>query len=248
VEARDGAGLAAALVEIGFRIQASPWRRPWALAVEALGVAAGLTLFVRLRVHALRHRARGLEALVAERTRQLSEANARLAALSVTDPLTGLPNRRGLEAHAEDEWRRLARRHEGLAFVMVDVDHFKAFNDSLGHPAGDDCLAHVAAALRALAQLPGDLTARYGGEEFACLFACLDREQALAHAERLRQAIEDLDLPHPASGVAPRVTVSLGVAWTTPVPDASWRTTLAAADEALYRAKAGGRNRTEVAP
>jgi diguanylate cyclase (GGDEF)-like protein len=247
VEARDAAGLASAPVEIGFRIQASPWRRPWALALEALGVAAGLTLFVRLRVRALRQRARGLEALVAERTRQLSEANARLAALSVTDPLTGLPNRRGLEAHAEDEWRRLARRHEGLAFVMVDVDHFKAYNDSLGHPAGDDCLARVAAALRALAQRPGDLTARYGGEEFACLFACPDREQALAHAERLRQAIEELDLPHPASGVAQRVTVSVGVAWTVPVPAASWRAPLAAADEALYRAKAGGRNRTVMA-
>jgi diguanylate cyclase (GGDEF)-like protein len=184
---------------------------------------------------------------VVERTRQLSEANALLAELSATDPLTGLANRRTLEAHVEGEWKRLARSGGDLALVMLDVDHFKAYNDSLGHPAGDACLRRVAEALRRLAQRPGDLVARYGGEEFACLLVGLESDQALAHAERLRALVEELQLPHPASGVGPVVTVSLGVAWARPAPAGNWRKVLAAADGALYRAKARGRNRAEMA-
>ncbi len=166
----------------------------------------------------------------------------------MTDPLTGLANRRALESHAEAEWRRLARAGGSLVFVMVDVDHFKAYNDSFGHLAGDECLRRVATALRRLAQRPGDLVARYGGEEFACLFVGLERERTAPHAERLRAAVEELSLPHPASAVAPVVTVSLGVTWAEPAPTSDWRAALAAADAALYRAKQGGRNRIEMAP
>jgi len=248
VEARDASGTRSAPVELAFSVPPSPWLRPWAIALEALALAAVAALVVRARERALRRRARGLEALVAERTQQLSEANARLSELSVTDPLTGLANRRALEAHAEGEWRRLARAGGSLAFVMLDVDHFKAYNDSLGHLAGDECLRQVAAALRRLAQRPGDLAARYGGEEFACLFVGLEREHTPAHAERLRAAIEELSLPHPASSVAAVVTVSLGAAWASPTPSADWREVLAAADAALYRAKQNGRNRIETAP
>ena len=143
----------------------------------------------------------------------------------------------------DGEWKRLARSGGDLAFVMLDVDHFKEYNDTLGHPAGDECLRRLAEALRPLAQRPGDLVARYGGEEFACLLLGLDRDQASAHAERLRAAVEGLALPHPGSGVSPFVTVSLGVAWARPVPSGEWRDALAAADAALYRAKQGGRNR-----
>jgi len=131
---------------------------------------------------------------------------------------------------------------------MVDVDHFKAYNDSLGHLAGDECLRRVAAALRRLAQRPGDLVSRYGGEEFACLFVGLERERTGPHAERVRAAVAELALPHPASSVAPIVTVSLGVTWAEPTPTSDWRAALAAADAALYRAKQGGRNRVEMAP
>jgi len=194
-----------------------------------------------------RRQAATLEALVAERTRQLSEANALLAELSVTDPLTGLANRRALETRAEDEWRRVARAGGGLAVVMLDVDHFKEYNDTLGHIAGDECLRRVADTLRRLAQRPGDFVARYGGEEFSCLLSGLDREAACAHAERLRLAIEELALPHPASPLGPVVTTSVGVAWDTPFVHENWRGILAAADAALYRAKQKGRNRTEVA-
>ena len=148
--------------------------------LQALGLVGLVTLLLRARERALRRRAEELEALVAERTRQLQDANAQLSELSVTDPLTGLANRRALEAHAEGEWRRIARAGGNLAFVMVDVDHFKAYNDSLGHMEGDDCLRLIATALRRLAQRPGDLVARYGGEEFACLFVGLEREQTRA--------------------------------------------------------------------
>ena len=246
VEARDAAGRESGPVEIPFSVAPSPWLRPWALALEALTLVGLGALFVWARERRLRRRAEGLEALVAERTRQLSEANRLLSELSATDPLTGLANRRTLEAHAEGEWRRLARGGGGLALVMLDVDLFKCYNDSLGHLAGDECLRRLAEALRHLAQRPGDLVARYGGEEFACLLVGLESEQALAHAERLRATIEELQLPHPASHVGPVVTVSLGVAWARPVPAGDWRRVLAAADAALYRAKERGRNRTEM--
>ena len=248
VEARDAAGQHSSPVELPFSIQPSPWLRPWAIALEAVLLVAVATLFLRARERALRKRAESLEALVAQRTLQLSEANTRLAELSVTDPLTGLANRRALESHAEGEWRRLARAGGSLVFVMVDVDHFKAYNDSLGHLAGDECLRRVAAALRRLAQRPGDLVARYGGEEFACLFVGIERERTGPHAERVRAAVTELALPHPASSVAPIVTVSLGVTWAEPTPTSDWRAALAAADAALYRAKQGGRNRVEMAP
>ena len=247
VEARDAAGQRSGPVELAFAVEPSPWLRPWAVVLQALGFVGLATLLVRARERALRRRAEELEALVAERTRQLQEANTQLSELSVTDPLTGLANRRALEAHAEGEWRRIARAGGSLAFVMVDVDHFKAYNDSLGHMEGDACLRLVATALRRLAQRPGDLVARYGGEEFACLFVGLEREQTPAHAERLRATIEELGLTHPASSVATVVTISLGVAWARPAPSADWRASLAAADAALYRAKQGGRNRVELA-
>jgi diguanylate cyclase (GGDEF)-like protein len=248
VEARDAGGLRAGPVELPFSVQSSLWLRPWAIVLEGLALGAFLTLLLRARERALRRRAQSLEALVTERTRQLQQANAQLSELSVTDPLTGLANRRALEAHAEGEWRRIARAGGSLVFVMVDVDHFKAYNDSLGHLKGDECLRRVADALRHLAQRPGDLVARYGGEEFACLFIGVEREHSSALAERLRAQVEGLALPHPASQVAKAVTISLGVAWARPAPTGDWRAALAAADAALYRAKERGRNRIEVAP
>jgi diguanylate cyclase (GGDEF)-like protein len=248
VEARDATGQHSGPVELAFSVEPSPWLRPWAIALEVLGGAALALGLLSMRERALRRRAEGLEVLVAQRTHELSEANAQLAELSVTDALTGLANRRALFAHAEGEWRRIARGKGSLVFVMLDVDHFKAYNDSLGHLKGDECLGRVAGALRRLAQRPGDLVARYGGEEFACLFVGVERDHTLSHAERLRVAIAELALPHPASDVAPVVTVSLGVAWAEPQPSSDWHAALAAADEALYRAKQNGRNRVELAP
>jgi diguanylate cyclase (GGDEF)-like protein len=248
VEARDAAGVESTPVELPFEVSSHVWRRPWALALEALAAVGLITAALRFRERRFRRRAASLEALVAERTVQLSAANELLAELSLTDPLTGLANRRALESRAEEEWRRAARAGAGLAVLMLDVDHFKAYNDTAGHLAGDKCLRQVADALRRHAQRPADLLARYGGEEFACLLPGLDREAARTHAQRLRAAIEELALPHPSSPIGPVVTVSIGVAWDTPAAQADWRSVLAAADSALYRAKQSGRNRTEVAP
>jgi len=147
---------------------------------------------------------------VAERTQQLSDANVRLAELSVTDPLTGLANRRALEAHVEGEWRRLARAGGSLALVMLDVDHFKPYNDSLGHLAGDECLRRVAQTLRDGLQRPADLLARYGGEEFIALLPDTDADGALVIGRELGRRVRALAIPHAASDVGPRVTISAG--------------------------------------
>jgi len=248
VEARDAAGVESAPVEVPFEVSSYVWQRPWALALEALAAIGLVAAALRFRERRFRRRAASLEALVAERTAQLSAANELLAELSRTDPLTGLANRRALESRAEEEWRRATRAGTGLAVIMLDVDHFKAYNDAAGHLAGDECLRQIAEALRRHAQRPADLLARYGGEEFACLLPGLERDEACAHAQRLRATIEELALPHPSSPIGPVVTVSIGVAWDTPAVHADWRGVLAAADAALYRAKQSGRNRTEVAP
>ncbi|MFN8090774.1 MAG: diguanylate cyclase [Vicinamibacteria bacterium] len=248
VEARDAAGIESAPSELPFAVSSYVWVRPWALALEALAVIVLVTAALRFRERRFRRRAASLEALVAERTAQLSAANELLAELSLTDPLTGLANRRALQTRAEEEWRRAARSGTGLAVVMLDVDHFKAYNDTAGHLAGDECLRQVADALRRFAQRPADLVARYGGEEFACLLPGLGRDEAGAHAGRLREAIEELALPHPKSPIGPHVTVSIGVAWAPAAAHGDWRAVLAAADAALYRAKQSGRNRIEFTP
>lgn len=146
------------------------------------------------------------------------------------------------------EWRRAARAQSALALVIADIDAFKAYNDSLGHLEGDRCLSAVAQVIRECASRAGDFAARFGGEEFVVLIPGADAAAATAFAERLRQACQARALPHPASPVAPVVTLSLGVASTRPSAEGRSAQLLAAADAALYRAKAQGRNRVVCAP
>jgi diguanylate cyclase (GGDEF)-like protein len=195
-------------------------------------------------LHTARELTTSLDRRVAERTQELAEANRQLEALSITDGLTGLANRRRFDEVLEREWRRTRRLGLPLALLMIDVDHFKPFNDHYGHPAGDECLRQVAGVLQARTLRSTDLAARYGGEEFAVIAAC---DEAGAHqlARTLRQAIEALNLPHAASPLG-RVTVSLGVAVCIPGNEQEARELLNQADAALYRAKTGGRNRIEV--
>ena len=132
--------------------------------------------------------------------------------LSHRDPLTGIANRRALEERLASEWRRAARHQAPLSLLMLDVDHFKAYNDHYGHIAGDACLARVAEALAQTIGRAEDLVARYGGEEFAALLAGSGPEEALALAEKVRAAVQALAIPHAHSSASDRVSVSIGVA------------------------------------
>jgi len=182
-----------------------------------------------------------LERKVTERTQELAAANRQLQQLSITDPLTGLANRRQLSDRLAAEWRRGLRSGTAMAVAMIDVDHFKLYNDHYGHPAGDVCLRRVAEAVSDAVRVD-DIVARYGGEEFAIVLVGHDAEEALTAAERVRAAVEALDEQH-AMAAAGRVTVSIGVATVVPTAEDTPEQLVAAADAQLYQAKRGGRNR-----
>ncbi len=187
-----------------------------------------------------------LEVRVAERTHELELANEALGRLAALDGLTGIPNRRSFDDLLQREWLLARRNATWLSCILVDIDHFKAYNDTYGHQAGDDCLITVAKALQACSSRPGDLVARYGGEEFGILLPDTDAAGACDLAERMRREIERLALPHAGSSVGPILTLSLGVA-TLDTSEASPEDLLRAADEALYEAKHHGRNRVRSA-
>jgi diguanylate cyclase (GGDEF)-like protein/PAS domain S-box-containing protein len=177
----------------------------------------------------------------------LEQANAKLEVFSNQDALTGLANRRRFDDALEREFRRARREHDLLALLLVDVDHFKAYNDAWGHPAGDGCLRAIADAINTGARRPTDVAARYGGEEMALILPNTDLDGAVAVAERIRGAVEDLRIPHPTSATG-TVTVSVGVAVVAPAPgDDTPRPLIERADRALYSAKAGGRNAVHIA-
>ncbi|MCY4754222.1 diguanylate cyclase [Pelomonas aquatica] len=159
-----------------------------------------------------------------------------LRELAFVDGLTGVHNRRHFDERFLSETRRAQRTRSPLAVVLADVDHFKRYNDALGHLAGDDCLRRVAAALRACLRRPTDLLARYGGEEFICLLPDTDLAGAIGVAQQMEDGLRALALPHP--GIAGIVTVSLGVS-----AAAQGQGLVEAADKALYLAKAAGRGR-----
>ncbi len=165
-----------------------------------------------------------------------------LRELSFLDGLTGIANRRRFDEALAREWRRCGRSRLPLSLILLDVDHFKAYNDHYGHQAGDECLRAVARGLAGAMNRPGDLVARYGGEEFACLLPETDEAGAAGVADRLRQAVAGLGLPHGHSPVAGHVTISLGIAAARPQagtpPDGLTRS----ADRFLYEAKRAGRD------
>jgi diguanylate cyclase (GGDEF)-like protein len=182
-----------------------------------------------------------LERKVAARTAELEQANERLEVLSRTDGLTGLANRRCFNDRLQMEWLRCAQGGEPLSLLMLDVDFFKLYNDRYGHQAGDACLQMVARVLTQGLRSNMDLAARYGGEEFAILLPGTTEEGALSVGERVRTAFAAASMQHQAS-VNGIVTVSVGAATIVPVPDRPVQELLRAADDALYKAKHGGRN------
>jgi diguanylate cyclase (GGDEF)-like protein/PAS domain S-box-containing protein len=174
----------------------------------------------------------------------------KLQAEALTDGLTGLANRRAFDQALERDWKRTLREGSQMSLLLLDVDHFKRFNDQYGHQCGDDCLRAVAAAIRSAVRREIDVVARYGGEEIAVILACTGSEGALLMAEKVRRAVENLRIPHvgsPEGGGL--VTASVGVATalarnggTMKMPESI----LMSADHALYKAKFGGRNRVET--
>lgn len=209
-------------------------------------------LIARVRAHSRRYLLeRARERMMAElqETQQLLEAsNARLQLLSSVDGLTGISNRRSFDDAIVREARRADREGMVLALILVDIDHFKRFNDQYGHQGGDDALRQVAQALAASAKRPGDVVARYGGEEFAIILNNTDAAGALRIAEDARSAVRDLAIEHRASDVSQWVTISLGVAVTDPNhPPIEPAALIARADAALYEAKRSGRDRAQLA-
>jgi diguanylate cyclase (GGDEF)-like protein len=214
----------------------------WFMALVTLaGMAAVLGLY-RLRTHQLHRRHAEMTRLVAEKTEALRLANEHLSQLSFSDSLTGLANRRKLDEMLETEWRRALRSGQSLAIVMIDIDVFKAYNDTLGHLEGDKCLIAVADVIREAASRAGDFAARYGGEEFIILIPGLTHQEAIDYAEKLRLACQARAIPHPSSPAANVVTISLGVAAAIPSAENTAASLIESADAALYRAKRDGRN------
>lgn len=174
---------------------------------------------------------------------ELKRARDTLARLATTDGLTGLANRRSFDDRLAAEHRRLSRAGGELSLILLDIDHFKLFNDTYGHLAGDDCLRQVGRALQGVVRRPADLAARYGGEEFACILPETDAAGVAAIADQVRAAIAGLKIPHAASRTADHVTASLGVVTVVCVPEQAVSDIVATADAGLYRAKETGRNR-----
>lgn len=183
---------------------------------------------------------------LSERKRQeteLKEANALLARQSITDGLTGVGNRRYFDQLLQQEWQRSARHGHSLACIMVDIDHFKLFNDRYGHVAGDDCLRRVADLLRACAGRSSDAVCRYGGEEFVILLAECDLAEAQVVAQRCLDSIRLAAIPHEAAPMRRRLSLSIGVAACIADTQSNGLPMLERADAALYAAKQGGRSR-----
>ena len=178
----------------------------------------------------------------------LEAANRRLSEVATLDGLTGIPNRRRMDEMLENAWRRAVRHRTPLSLILIDIDHFKDFNDRFGHVAGDRCLQRVANEMRATLRRPDDFFARYGGEEFLAFPASATIEAAAGLAERLRLLVEQLWLEIPGSEDHARVTISAGVAGIDsfaghPHPNGSLDDLIGSADRALYAAKRAGRNR-----
>ena len=186
-----------------------------------------------------------LSGLLCRELRLRHHAEKELAQLAATDALTGVANRRTLDLTLRHEWFRAQRSGQPLSLLMIDADHFKAFNDHYGHQAGDDALREVAKVISDNVRRPADMVARYGGEEFSVILAETDSAGARQIAEQIRVAVEQL--PIAAGGESP-VTVSIGLSTWTTATDVSLEQLMFAADKALYQAKEKGRNRVVASP
>ena len=177
---------------------------------------------------------------------QLLDTNLVLQRLMNSDGLTGLSNRRHFDEYMELEWRRSLREQNQLSLLMIDVDYFKAYNDSFGHLEGDEALRKVAAAIKDASARPSDLPARYGGEEFALVLPNTSQGGARLVAEKLRMTVEALKVPHISPSEGSSLTISIGLSTMTPTAGSNCRELISAADKGLYSAKNNGRNQVGI--
>jgi diguanylate cyclase (GGDEF)-like protein len=214
----------------------------YALAfLAALLVGAGYLLGSRRA----RSREGALQTTLDERTEKLTLVEHELLRHSAIDPVTGLHTQQYFQEFLEREWRRGSRERRSVAVIMIEVDHFRAFNERQGKPEGDACLRSVADALKPMIHRPGDVMARYGGAgKFGIVLGGTDGRGAMVLAERLRAAVENLQKPNPASPTTPFLTASLGVAAALPDREGAWQDIelIAAAERALAQAREAGRN------
>lgn len=216
--------------------------RDWMITHNSISIPYGLANKDEVYpVHTMEERNLELEKMIKARTSELAAANKQLEILSNTDGLTNIGNRRVFDLTLEAEWNRGKRTNSPLALVMLDIDHFKEFNDHYGHLAGDDCLKTLASTLALVAQRSGELVARYGGEEFVVLLPNIDLNTALDAAKHIQELIHSLAIPHANTDLGV-VTVSIGVAYLQPTNQQSATELICQADEALYLAKSAGRN------
>lgn len=214
----------------------------WFYSLVGLGAALLLVGAWKVSVSRFAAREQELAKLVAEKTEELRTANEELQLLANSDGLTAIGNRRRFEEFLTDEWRRAIRFKIPVSLVLLDIDHFKLFNDTYGHHAGDECLRQVAAALGSTIHRPTDLLTRFGGEEFAIVLGGTDATGARNIAEQAVANVNSLRIPHRSSPTSSQLTVSVGVATLTVEVGMQETELIKAADAALYKAKAGGRN------
>ncbi len=210
----------------------------------ALGLDAGGDdyLYKPVRSVVLESKIKAMSRIV-KMQKDLLTANKKMEQLSYLDGLTQIYNRRGFDRSISSEWRRMHRDKNTLSFLMMDVDFFKKYNDHYGHQAGDDCLKEIAKGLEEQLYRPADIVSRYGGEEFAVLLPGTDAEGAQQVAERFVKAIESIAIPHVESTASEFVTISVGIACSSKSGNKNIKKLIKSADEALYQAKEGGRNR-----
>jgi diguanylate cyclase (GGDEF)-like protein len=245
-----GAAYAATLaVLLAVVVQHLPGTNGTVGLIEAglMGVCSLFAVFGAWRVETETRRSYALMLRERLKRRDLSHLNSELVELARRDPLTGLANRRAYEIAEAASWRSAERAGIAVGLVIIDIDHFKSFNDFYGHPAGDACLQAVARCLAEQVRGTGDVVARVGGEEFAILLPDLTVDTAGDIAERVRQAVAALELPHLGCGPGRTVTVSCGACSLVPEPGTTPKDLFAAADAALYAAKQAGRNRVCLA-
>lgn len=217
--------------------------------LDVLADQIGGVLHLRLLQAQLTRLNRKADALATELARvntRLKRSNHSLDKLSRTDELTGAENRRGFEQALRTAWRLAKAQQQPLGMLIADIDHFKAYNDHYGHPAGDACLSRVGALIRRALRDEDSVFARYGGEEFAIVLPGLDAAMALAVAERVRKTVFAARIAHAATTLG-RVSLSVGAASLMPMPQHNARLLVTQADQALYRAKHEGRNRACMA-